>query len=176
MTTSTDTPDTAPGIALQTLLRNAKASALREVIGPSIVDTLQGLDPELDSGTRLGELAASLVEPSEALRDAEMRDRIIRMLPLPKARELGGHLGAKDGRTLYDDLCAAAADPAALAVLYSFFGVVRDVRAPADSSPDAIKAVAGYALFDHQRAAAERVVHALADARRHMLTWPHAAW
>ena len=66
--------DTAPGIALQTLLRNAKASALREVIGPSIVDTLQGLDPELDSGTRLGELAASLVEPSEALRDAEMRD------------------------------------------------------------------------------------------------------
>ena len=94
MTTSTDTPDTAPGIALQTLLRNAKASALREVIGPSIVDTLQGLDPELDSGTRLGELAASLVEPSEALRDAEMRDRIIRMLPLPKARELGGHLGA----------------------------------------------------------------------------------
>ena len=78
MTTSTDTPDTAPGIALQTLLRNAKASALREVIGPSIVDTLQGLDPELDSGTRLGELAASLVEPSEALRDAEMRERIER--------------------------------------------------------------------------------------------------
>lgn len=169
MTRSTDTPDAAPGMALQTLLRNAKTSALRAVIGPSIVDTLQGLDPELDSGTRLGELAVNLVEPSEALRNPEMRDRIIRMLPLPKARELGGHLGAKDGRTLYDDLYTAAADPAALAVLYSFFGVVRDVRAPADSSPDAMKAVAGYALFDHQRAAAERVAHALGDAPRKVI-------
>ena len=169
MTETTDTSSTAPGIALQALLRNAKTSALREVIGPSIVDTLRGLDPELDSGTRLGELAASLVEPSEALRDPEMRNRIIRMLPLPKARELGGHLGAKDGRTLYDDLCTAAGDPAALAVLYSFFGVVRDVRAPADTSPDAMKAVAGYALFDHQRAAAERVVHALGNAPRKVI-------
>lgn len=169
MTETTDTSSTAPGIALQALLRNAKTSALREVIGPSIVDTLRGLDPELDSGTRLGELAVSLIEPSEALRDPEMRNRIIRMLPLPKARELGGHLGAKDGRTLYDDLCTAAADPAALAVLYSFFGVVRDVRAPTDTSPDAMKAAAGYALFDHQRAAAERVVHALGNAPRKVI-------
>lgn len=169
MTRSTDTPDTAPGIALQTLLRNAKAKALREVIGPSIVDTLLGLDPDLDSGTRLGELAASLLEPSEALRDPEMRDRIIRMLPLPKARELGGHFEVEDGRRLYDDLSAAAAEPAGLAVLYSFFGVVRDVRAPADTSPNAMKAAAGYALFDHQRAAAERVMHALADATRKVI-------
>lgn len=45
MTGSTGTPDAAPGMALQTLLRNAKTSALRDVIGPSIVDTLHGLDP-----------------------------------------------------------------------------------------------------------------------------------
>lgn len=169
MTISTDTPIAAPGMAIRTLLRNAKTSALREVIGPSIVDTLQGLDPQLDSGTRLGELAVKIVEPSELLRDPEMRDRIIRMLPLPKARELGGHLDTKDGRTLYDDLCSAAADPAALAVLYSFFGVTRDDRAPADSSPDAMNAVAGYALFNHQRAAAERVVHALGAAPRKVI-------
>lgn len=98
-----------------------------------------------------------------------MRDRIIRMLPLPKARELGGRLGAKDDRKLYNDLCTAAAAPAALTVLYSFFGVVRDVRAPADSSPDAMRAAAGYALFDHQRAAAERVMHALGAAPRKVI-------
>ncbi len=166
MTRLTDTPDTAPGMALQTLLGNAKTSALRNVIGSSIVDTLQGLDPKLDSGARLGELAISLVEPSEALRDPEMRDRIIRMLPLPKARELGGRLGAKDGRTLYDDLCAAVADPAALPALYSFFGVVRDVRAPSDSVPAGKKAVAGYPLFDHQRAVADRVEDCLANTPR----------
>ena len=136
---------------------------MRELIGPSILDTIRGLDPDLALDSRLGELAASLIEPSGALRDAQVRKRIIRMLPLPKARELGQRLGANDGRTLYDDLCSKAADNAALEVLYSFFGVVRDPRAPADTSPDAMQAPAGYALFDHQRAAAERVIDALAD-------------
>ena len=169
MTQSTDTSANVPGIALQTLLRNAKPAALRELIGPSIVDTLQGLDPDLASGNRLGALAARLIEPSEALNNAKMRERIIRILSLPKAPELGQRLGANDGRTLYDDLCARAADTAALPVLHSFFGIVRDVRAPADSAADATEAAAGYALFDHQRAAANRVVHALGDASRKII-------
>ena len=147
MTKSTDTPTAAPGMALQTLLRNAKAAALRELIGSSIMDTIQGLDPNLASGSGLGELAASLIEPSAALRDTQMRQRIIRMLPLPKARELGQRLDVKDGRILYDALCSKAADNAALEVLYSFFGVVRDPRAPSDTSPDAMQAPAGYPLF-----------------------------
>ena len=163
MKTPVDTPSAAPGLALGTLLRNAKGAALRELIGPSIVDTIRGLDPDFASSNRLGELAANLLEPSSALHDAQMRDRIIRMLPLPKARELGQRLGAKDGRTLYDNLCSRAADKAAMEVLYSFFGVVRDPRAPADSSPDAMQALADYALFDHQRAVAKRVMDALAD-------------
>lgn len=163
MTPSTDTFAAAPGLALQTLLRSANPSALRELIGSSIIDTIEGLDPELTSGDRLGELAANLIQPSEALRTAEKRARIIRMLPLSKARELAERLGAKDGRALYDDLCARAKDSSALAVLYSFFGVVEDARAPADASPDAIKVPAGYALFSHQRAAADRAMHVLAD-------------
>ncbi len=162
MQKSTDTPAAAPGLALQTLLRNSKESALRDLIGPSIVDTVRGFAPDLASGNRLGELAARLIEPSRALRDSKIRERIIRMLPLPKARELGQRLGAKDGRRLYDDLCSKAVDNAALEVLYSFFGVFRDPRAPADTSPDTTKAPAGYALFDHQRTAAQRVMVALA--------------
>ena len=127
------------------------------------MDTICGLDSNLASGDRLGEFAVRLVEPPGALCNADMRERIIRMLPLPKARELGQRLGVKDGRALYNDLCLKAADNAALEVLHSFFGVVRDPREPADTSPDAMKARAGYALFDHQRAAAERVIRALAD-------------
>ena len=169
MTETTDTFSTAPGIALQSLLRNARPAALRELIGPTIFDTLQGLDPNLASGNRLGELAARLIEPSEALSNAEMRERIVRILPLPKARELGQRLGANDGRTLYEDLCAKAADADALPILHSFFGVVRDPRAPADSAPDATIASAGYALFDHQRAAADRVAHALDAAPRKII-------
>ena len=162
MQKSADTRNAAPGIALQTLLRNSKESALRDLIGPSAVETIRGFAPDLVSGSRLGELVARLIEPSRALRDAEIRERIIRMLPLPKARELGQRLGAKDGRTLYEALCSKAADNAALEVLYSFFGVVHDPRAPAETFPDTMKVSAGYALFDHQRTAAERVMAALA--------------
>lgn len=163
MQESTDTLGAAPGIALQTLLRNAKEAALHELISPSIMDTIRGIDPNLASGSHLGELAVGLIEPSEALRDAQMRERIIRMLPLPKARELGQRLEAKDGRMLYNDLCSKAEKSAALEVLYSFFGVVRDPRAPADASPEAMQVCAGYALFSHQRAAAERVMDAIAN-------------
>lgn len=166
MTKSTDLAATSPGIALQTLLRNAKEAALRELIGPSLMNTIQGFDPSLASGCGLGELAANLIEPSGALRDPQMRDRIIRMLPLTKARELGQRLGAKDGRALYNEICSQATDSRALEILYSFFGVVRDSRAPADTSSDAMQVPAGYPLFDHQRAAAERVMDALADSPR----------
>lgn len=166
MKKSNDTLAVAPGIALQTLLRNAKGTALRDLIGPSVMDTIQGLAPDLASENRLGELAASLIEPSGALRDAQMRKRIVRMLPLPKARELGERLGAKDGRNLYEDLSSKAADKAALGVLYSFFGVVCDPRAPADTSPDTMQTPAGYALFDHQRTAADRVTDALTGTPR----------
>ena len=164
MHNSTDTPAVAPGIALQTLLRSAKGTALRELIGPSIMDTIRGLEPDLASGERLGELAARLIDPFSALRNPSMRERIIRMLPLPKARELGQRLDARDGRTLYDDLCSKAADKAVLEVLYSFFGVVHDPRAPADTSSDTVHAPAGYPLFDHQRVAAARVLVALSSS------------
>ena len=164
MHNSTDPPAVAPGIALQTLLRSAKGAALRELIGPSIMDTIQGLEPDLASGERVGELAARLIDPFSALRNPSMRERIIRMLPLPKARELAQRLNARDGRTLYDDLCSKAADKAALEVLYSFFGVVNDPRAPADASSDTVHATAGYPLFDHQRVAAARVLEALSGS------------
>jgi len=165
-----------PGMALKTLLHNGKASALRDLIGPSIMDTIQGFDPDLGSGSGLGELAAHLIEPIEALRNAELRERIIRMLPLPKARELGKHLNARGGRTLYEDLCKKAADRSALPVLYSFFGVVRDEHASSDLPSDAVKAKAGYALFNHQRTAAERAMKALEiEPRKVVLHMPTGA-
>lgn len=158
--------ENAPGLALQTLLRAAKPIALAELIGPEIVDTLKGLDPTLMSGGRLGELAATLVEPSQALRDPKKRIQILRMLPLPKARELARKLGAGTGRDLYDDLCVTGSNNDLLPALFSFFGVVRDVRAPTDTAPDNKLASAGYPLFDHQRVAAQKVFQVLSKPPR----------
>ena len=107
MTASTD-PFSAPGLALHALLRQAKVESLKELIGPSTVSVLEGLDPDLAKGDRLGELASELIDPSEALRDARQRDQIISMLPLPKARELAQRLSVTDGRQLYAELRQAA--------------------------------------------------------------------
>lgn len=155
-----------PGLALQTLLRKAKPVALRKLIGASTVEVLEGLDPDLVAGDRLGELASNLIEPSEALRDPDKRDQIIDLLPLPKARELVKRLGVEGDKDLYRNLRRAASDSAALPILFSFFGVVRDVRAPTDTAASAATAEAGYGLFDHQRVAAAKVTHVLAAPPR----------
>ncbi len=163
MTKAADLP-TSPGIALKTLLRSAKPATLKEIIGPSIVDTIKALDRDIATNGRLGELAAQLIDPPKLLRDDKGRERIIRALPLPKARELAGRLGLNDGRSLYTDLCTKVAESANLPVLFSFFGVVEDERAPTATSSNMTKAAAGYALFAHQRAAADRVFTALTSA------------
>ena len=164
MTETTNTLNAALGIALQTLLRNARGTALRELIDAPILDTTHGLDPNSASDGHLGELAANLVEPSTALRDAQIPEHIIRMLPLPKTRGLGQRMGAKDGSTLYNTLCSKPVDHTALEILYLIFGVVRDSLAPAGTSPNAQQLPAGYPLFDHQRTATGRVVDALASS------------
>lgn len=151
----------APGLALQTLLRQAKLNSLRRLIGISTVETLEALNPELVDNKELGEIAVRLIEPSEALSDSQKRDQIIEMLPLPKARELASKLGVGNDRNLYRNLCQAAANTAALPVLFSFFGVVHDVRAPANTAPSTAIANADYGLFDHQRAVSVKVTDAL---------------
>lgn len=164
--TSSAKISSAPGLALQTLLRQTKPAALRKLIGAPTADLLEGLDPDLLSGERLGELASKLIEPSDALRQSEKRDQIIALLPLPKARELAKRLDVKADKDLYRSLRHAASDKAALPILFSFFGVVRDERAPSDHVASAAIAKPEYGLFDHQRAAAARVTQALAAPPR----------
>ena len=155
--------ETAPGIALKKLLLQVNPVALRGILDGSVVEILRAIDPKVLSEGRLGELAGYLVEPMEALRDPNARDQIIRLLPLLKARELAGRLGTEDGRSLYDNLCAAASVKSALPVLFSFFGVVQDVRAPNLSISTVGTAIAAYGLFDHQRRAAQKVINLLSD-------------
>jgi len=151
----------APGLAFQQLLRQSKAGALKELIGESIVETLEGLDKDLLEGNKLGELASKLIDPAEALRDPAKSAQVIRLLPLPKAKELAGKLGLEGGKDLFERLSEAAADPNSLQALYSFFGVVREARVATDAKPDVMQLGADYGLFDHQRVAAGKVLEVL---------------
>jgi len=156
----------APGIALKTLLLNAKGSALRELIGVEIVDTLLEIDPELVSDECLGKLAAEIIEPLEVFTDPKMRERVIRLLPLPKACELADKLAVSGGRELYNNLCRKASRKSSLKNLFSFFGVVQDPRAPDNVASTVLKTSAKYALFHHQRKAASKVIQALSNIPR----------
>ena len=156
----------APGLALKTLLRQSKASGLTKVIGQSIVRVLEGLDPELIRDEKLQELAARMVDPAEALRKPATRDRIINLLPLPKARELASRLGIEDSTRLFKNLRMAASDKAVLPLLFSFFGVVRDTHAPDDTVADVSRLSPSYGLFPHQRRVAERVCRVLSEPPR----------
>lgn len=157
---------TAPGMAFRTLLQQSKPIALRGIIDEAVIDVLQALDPKILSGEHLGELASQIIEPADALRDSNIRERVIRLLPLQKAQELAKRLDAKAGRSLYDNLCVAASVKSALPTLFSFFGVVQDPRAPKDLTPIVGNAIASYGLFDHQRNAARKVVRILSEQPR----------
>ena len=154
---------TSPGMSFKALLCQARPASLQNILNKSIVDVIGALDPELLSQRQFGELASHLIEPSNALRDSNVRNHIIRLLPLPKARELAKRLGVEDGRALYDNISKAASKKIAIPILFSFFGVVHDIRAPKNSAPSVDTAIASYALFDHQRRAAQKAKRLLSN-------------
>lgn len=160
---------TDPGIALQTLLHNAKVPALKELVGEEVLSVLQELDPNFVTKNSIGNLAAKLIDPATVLSNELTRKKIVRMLPLPKARELAQRLGIKDGRTLYDDLCLNVTSSSCLEVLHSFFGVVQSPLDTIDTPSGRVQIAANYSLFDHQRTAASRVEDAISDAPRKVL-------
>ncbi len=146
---------------MSTLLRQTKASKLRKIVGSPTISILEGLQPELAQGEKLGELAAKLIDPATALRDIKLRNQIVSLLPLPKARELAKRLGIEDSRNLFNDLREAASGNAVLPLLFSFFGVVDETYAPVDVEEDIKQLSPKYGLFHHQRVAANKVINAL---------------
>ena len=159
----------APGLSFPVLLRTCHQSALKRLIGRSVVEILEQIDPALLDGDSLVQIAEKLIEPSDAINDSGTRAQIVELLPLPKARELASKVGVDAGRSVYSNLKIAVNDPSCLPALYSFFGVVSVPRAPLNRLPDVQKLAPGYALFDHQRVAVSRVLQELSTEPRKVL-------
>ena len=155
-----------PGLALQSLWRVSKPASLRTLIDKSVLDVLSQLDPQLVESDSLSLVVDKLFDASDLLGDADMREKVIDLLPLSKARELAKRLGAEGGRSVYDHLRQATKNPECIPELYSFFGVVDDPRAPSYGSPSVLKVTPEYRLFDHQRTAAQKVLQKLSEEPR----------
>lgn len=156
----------APGLSISALLAQARDPSLHDLVGSSVIDVLKLLDPELTRGVALRNLATRVIDPARSMRERAVRDRLLDLLPLPKARELAAKLHVRVDASLYARLRQAAADPANESALFSFFGIVDEVRAPLAARPSRQIVNAGYGLFDHQRKAAQRVQGFLARAPR----------
>ena len=155
-----------PGLALQSLWQLCTPASLRTIIDQSALDVLRQLDPELLDSAELSQVASKLFEPANLLGDADMRVKVVGLLPLPKARELARRIGADAGRSVYAHLGEAVRDQGCIAELYSFFGVVEDPRAPSYGPPSVLKVTPEYGLFEHQRVAAQKVLRRLSEEPR----------
>lgn len=151
----------APGISIKALLSGASDTALRDLIGSSILDILAALDPNLSSTENLRSLASNILDPIEALRDPEVREKILGLLPLSKARELADRVGVHKDANIYENLSSSLNKKFRESDLFSFFGVVIEERAPMARQLPLQQVVPTYGLFDHQKHAAERVRDAL---------------
>ena len=159
----------APGLSISALLAQAKEPALRDLVGASVIDVLNLLDPDLTRGPALRTLATRLIDPAPAMREPAIRDKLLDLLPLAKARELAAKLHIRVDASLYGRLRQVAADPVHEPALFSFFGIVDDPRAPLAARPSRQTLAAGYGLFDHQRKAARRVKKFLAEPPRKVI-------
>jgi DNA repair protein RadD len=110
----------------------------------------------------LARLALGAMPPLQSIRDPEIREKIIDMLPIAKATELAARLGI-DGaiKNVYPNLQKEALKRSSESVLLSFFGIVVPERA-AESHEAAEKRVKpNYGLFTHQREVAIKAIEGL---------------
>lgn len=124
--------------------------------------------PGLLETAEANRVAVATIDPIEAIQQKSTRSKIIRLLPLPKARELCDKLGVKVVRSPYDAI-EAGIDTLGIQPLCDFFGIVDDPRAPNLAAPTSQEAAAAYGLFPHQRVAARKVAAALLTSPRKVI-------
>jgi len=152
---------TAPGISLKTLLLSAKPATLQPLLPRSTVDLIERMSPGVLSTPEANRIAATVIDPIEALENPTTRTKIVRLLPIEKARELCRKLELKIERSPYDAIDAKIAE-IGVEPLFDFFGIVDDPRAPRTIALTSQTAPATYGLFPHQRVAAKKAAGTLA--------------
>src|SRR3954453_9123708 len=151
-----------PGISIRELLERAPETALRDFVGEATLGVLAIMNPELLTKDNLVVLALRSADPWRMLRDPEVRDRLIAMLPVAKATELAEKLAlAVPGNRGFDRLSDFLRKNGSDDRLLEFFGVVVPERAPGGEESAERTVEPAYPLFAHQLSVADRARDAL---------------
>ena len=159
---------TAPGISLRDLFLSAKPKSVRRLLPQSTVELVERMSPGLLDTDEANRIAAATLDPVDAIQREPTRSKIIRLLPLSKARELCAKLELSVERSPYDAI-EAKVRQAGIEPLREFFGIMEDPRAPRRAAPTEQEVKACYGLFSHQRDAARRVAATLSRSPRKAL-------
>lgn len=149
------------------LLARADDETLQDLLGKSVVRLLTQLDPQLSRPRRLRELIAELRDPAEMLRTKRDRQLLLQLLPRDEARrlqvELEPYLPAGDNPYVQLMKFSPRKKSKAEQALFSLLGVVEEPEEELDSAPVVQVVNPTYALFEHQRRAANRLGGLLAQ-------------
>lgn len=159
---------TAPGISIKELLLTAKPRSVRQLLPDATVELIDRMSPGLLDTDEANRIAVATIDPMEAIQDAQTRSRIVRLLPLSKAREFCEKLSLPIGRSPYDAI-EEGLQRIRIEQLCDFFGIVDDPRAPKPIAPSFHEAAVSYGLFPHQRVAAGKVATALRQTPRKVI-------
>ena len=155
----------APGISFKDLILSAKPRAVQKLLSQPTVELIARTAPGLLETGQTNRVAVVTIDPLESIQDERTRSQIIRLLPLPKARELCTKLNLSIDRSPYDAI-EAGIRRIGIEPLCDFLGIVDDPRAPKQVAPTSLQATVSFGLFPHQRVAAQKAAVALSRPPR----------
>lgn len=158
------------GVSVQTLLSDADERTLEPLVGARAFSLLKLLDPALVENARLQDVALQLHTAANLLREDHSRGLIINLLSVEKLRELATALGIahpNDALKLLRGPGAVKKGSSLETKLFSFFGVIAsDANGGEAEALPCETVVPKYALFDHQRRAADQIMERLCTTPR----------
>ncbi|AEF41276.1 DEAD/DEAH box helicase [Hoyosella subflava] len=156
------------------LIVRAAEPTLHRIVGKSSVRLLSKLEPELLQPSALSEVAVDLTPPVELLLNPDTRAELMPLLRTHEATELAEVLGldVRDPYSSLEDLRIRRGSKRASKLL-DFFTLADSSQEDA-ATPATIESIGPmHGLFDHQRAAARKVIGALSvDPGRVLLHMP----
>ena len=159
------------------LLSRADDETLQSLVSPHAVRLLTALDPHLATPANLRRTCMQLHSPEALLEQSESRSRLLTLLRPEHAIALAEELGLHTDDP-YEALRTLQVRRASRRQqqLFAFFGIVPNSSEPVTPLRPLDEEFPSYGLFDHQRTAQRRVLHALRlPDRRVLLHMPTGA-
>lgn len=156
----------SPGYLFRRLILELKTESLLKLLDSQTLSLIDSIETSLTSSQeKLALICIKLIEPKKVFLNTVERNKLLSFLPNEKANELLVRLGHKNYGDPYLALTKIdfSKKREALEVLFNFFGIQDEIRAPQPLEENIELCTPQYGLFSHQREVARRVESALLD-------------